>query len=70
MGVLQAEGELCWGPPRGVLNGPCFLLFLALSVLFGKHGAAGSLAGFRASPRDHQFIFSFREGKRTFGGGA
>ena len=70
MGVSSAEGELHWGPPSGVLNAPCFLLFLALCVLFGKHGAAGSLAGFRASPRDHQFIFSFREGKRTFRGSA
>ena len=42
MGVSLDEGELRWGPPSGVLSALCFLLFLALSVLFGKHGAAGS----------------------------
>lgn len=68
VGVSQAEGSCAGGRQGGVLNAPCFLLFLALSVLFGKHGAAGFLAGFRASPRDHQSIFSFREGKRTFWG--
>jgi len=61
--------------PWGVLfRDPCFLLFfffllLAFSAQLGKHVAAGPLFSFRAAPK-HQFIFSFREGKRTFGGSA
>lgn len=51
--------------PRGVFRDPCFLLLLAFSDRLGKHSAAGPLFSFRAAPK-YQFMFSFREGERTF----
>lgn len=51
----------CWG--HGGENLVTCIFFC--SAQFGKHGAAGSLVGFRAALKC-QFIFSIREENRTF----
>lgn len=66
---MQGWEVWCWRALWGVLSDLCFLLFLVLSVQVGKHGAAGSVVGFRAASK-YQFIFSFREGNRIFRGSA
>lgn len=63
------QRQVVWfwgGGLRGEIFVTCIFFCSKPSVQFGLHRAAGSFLGFRAAPR-HQFIFSVREGNRTFG---